>query len=117
MRRTRSAQDAETTKSLQAKRAGLAPPVAVAEDKTPGLSPSNTLGGPSPAFSTTLESPALDAFDLDAAKATTGTAPKAKPQAQASAAKAVPLPECWGHRGASATYRELTLPAISRMAR
>ncbi|RSH95433.1 hypothetical protein EHS25_000523 [Saitozyma podzolica] len=63
-------------------------PDAAASLGTPALSPS-TSANASPAFSTILESPSLEPLDLDNASQWR-------------------MPECWGHRGASATYPENT---------
>ncbi|WRT68870.1 uncharacterized protein IL334_005851 [Kwoniella shivajii] len=63
---------------------------------TPVLSPSNSIG-PSPAFSTVLQSPAVSEFELE--------------QEQNPFDKIDDgwrIPECWGHRGASASFPENT---------
>ncbi|WWC97730.1 hypothetical protein V866_004615 [Kwoniella sp. B9012] len=65
---------------------------------TPALSPSNS-AGPSPAFSTVLQSPAVSEFELEN--------PFDKLQSQAGG-DGWNIPECWGHRGASASFPENT---------
>ncbi|OCF44948.1 glycerophosphodiesterase [Kwoniella heveanensis CBS 569] len=65
---------------------------------TPALSPSNSLG-PSPAFSTVLQSPAVSEFELE------------NPFDKLDITKGEDgwkIPECWGHRGASASFPENT---------
>ncbi|WVO18255.1 hypothetical protein L204_105965 [Cryptococcus depauperatus] len=65
---------------------------------TPALIPSNSLN-PSPAFSTVLKSPAVSEFLLE------------YPFEKAAADKQA-IPECWSHRGASASFPENTIASF-----
>ncbi|KIR28391.1 glycerophosphodiesterase [Cryptococcus deuterogattii LA55] len=67
--------------------------------QTPALTPSNSVG-PSPAF-TVLQSPAVSEFDLED--------PFDKIGCQDDE---VTMPECWGHRGASASFPENTIASF-----
>lgn len=68
--------------------------------QTPALSPSNS-AGPSPALSV-LQSPAVSEFDLENPFDKIGYEDD----------EAV-MPECWGHRGASASFRKSSFHASS----
>lgn len=68
--------------------------------QTPALTPSNSVG-PSPAF-TVLQSPAVSEFDLED--------PFDKIGYQDDETT---MPECWGHRGASASFRKSSLHTCS----
>lgn len=68
--------------------------------QTPALSPSNS-AGPSPALSV-LQSPAVSEFDLENPFDKIGYEDD----------EAV-MPECWGHRGASASFRKSSFRASS----
>lgn len=68
--------------------------------QTPALTPSNSVG-PSPAF-TVLQSPAVSEFDLED--------PFDKIGHQDDETT---MPECWGHRGASASFRKSSLHTCS----
>ncbi|WWC73276.1 uncharacterized protein I206_107242 [Kwoniella pini CBS 10737] len=67
---------------------------------TPALSPSNSIG-PSPAFSTVLQSPAVSEFELENPFDRLEVSPDGKNDHWQ-------IPECWGHRGASASFPENT---------
>ncbi|WWC91404.1 uncharacterized protein L201_006348 [Kwoniella dendrophila CBS 6074] len=71
---------------------------------TPVLSPSNSIG-PSPAFSTVLQSPAVSEFELENPFDKLGLG---LGSASSKAADEWQIPECWGHRGASASFPENT---------
>ncbi|KAK8843467.1 hypothetical protein IAR55_007124 [Kwoniella newhampshirensis] len=68
---------------------------------TPDLSPSLS-AGPSPAFSTVLQSPALSEFELE------NPFDRLADGQDASKEVGWTMPECWGHRGASASFPENT---------
>ncbi|ODO01710.1 hypothetical protein I350_06536 [Cryptococcus amylolentus CBS 6273] len=80
-----------------------AQPVAAPDStlQTPALSPSNS-AGPSPAFSTLLQSPAVSEFSLE----------NENPFDRLSAVNKEVMPECWGHRGASASFPENTIASF-----
>ncbi|WVR09202.1 hypothetical protein IAU60_006264 [Kwoniella sp. DSM 27419] len=75
------------------------PLTTISTDITPALSPSNSLG-PSPAFSTVLQSPAVSEYDLPDPFDNIDAGEKGKDEWH--------IPECWGHRGASASFPENT---------
>ncbi|WWD21001.1 hypothetical protein CI109_105482 [Kwoniella shandongensis] len=68
---------------------------------TPDLSPSIS-ANPSPAFSTVLQSPALSEFELE------NPFDRVAESEDASKKDGWKMPECWGHRGASASFPENT---------
>ncbi|WVQ81598.1 hypothetical protein IAT38_003722 [Cryptococcus sp. DSM 104549] len=89
--------------------------------QTPALSPSNSFG-PSPALSTVLQSPAVSEFELEnpfdrlgfgeSSGVGAGVEEAGAEGKNVGAEAGWTIPECWGHRGASASFPENTIASF-----